>query len=117
MNFAALGIGGADVVGPWVNNRNKMWDSLTTVAAEGAVHCSSARCTVARRGGRRIITTNDLPVHHTTGVFAIASTDPAFAYDKNPNTIAPQSISWSFPGDAVARRLQVKMICPPAARP
>ena len=34
---------------------------------------------------------------HTTGAFPIASSDPAAAYDRNPNSIAAQTVTWSGP--------------------
>ena len=34
---------------------------------------------------------------HTTGTFPIAASDPAYAYDRNPNTITAQSVTWSLP--------------------
>src|SRR5581483_10032179 len=41
------------------------------------------------------ITTNDLPTH-PTGVFPISSTDPAYAYDRNPNHIEGQTMTYSL---------------------
>src|SRR5680860_1340970 len=40
----------------------------------------------------RTITTNDLPLEHTTGIFPLQASDPAYAYDRNPNSIAAQSL-------------------------
>jgi hypothetical protein len=37
--------------------------------------------------------TNDLPSGYNTGTFPIASTDPAYKYDSNPNKIIEQSAS------------------------
>jgi hypothetical protein len=96
--------GGASVVGPWINKTTKTWDSLTKIAVQGSVSWSEARFSVTISGNRRIITGNDLPIDHTTGTFPIASSDPAYAYDQNPNTITPQSISWSLPIDPVAAK-------------
>lgn len=96
------GIGGAQVVGPWVNTKDKSWDSLTKIHVEGSVSWPNASYSVTVSGERRIIATNDLPTDHTTGSFPIASTDPAYAYDRNPNSIAAQSIKWSLPLNPVA---------------
>jgi hypothetical protein len=57
---------------------------------------------VTLSNGSRIIKTNDLPIDHTTGTFPIASTDPAFAYDRNPNSVEAQSITWSIPENPTA---------------
>jgi hypothetical protein len=96
--------GGAPGGAPWINTRNRTWDSLTKVAVEGAVRWPDARYSVTVSGSRRIIETNDLPVDHTTGVFPIAPGDPAYRYDQNPNSIEPQSITWSLPRNPVAAR-------------
>jgi hypothetical protein len=54
------------------------------------------------QGTKRVITSNDLPIDHSTGTFPIASTDPAYAYDRNPNSIEAQHISWSLPANPKA---------------
>ena len=95
-------IGGAQVVGPWVNTTAKTWDSTTKVRVQGSVSWPDATFSVRQTGSTRTITTNDLPIDHTTGVFPVASSDPASAYDRNPNTITAQSISWSLPASPTA---------------
>ena len=47
-------------------------------------------------GTNRVITTNDLPRDHTTGVFPVQPSDPAYQYDRNPNSIAPQSLTYTL---------------------
>jgi len=89
--------GGATVDGPWIDTANETWDSLTKIHVEGAVAWPSARYRVTVSGSRRHVRTEDLPVGHATGIFPIASTDPAYGYDHNPNSIRAQSISWSLP--------------------
>jgi len=44
---------------------------------------------------KRTITTNDLP-RHSTGVFPIAASDPAYKYDRNPNSIKAQSLVYDL---------------------
>jgi hypothetical protein len=51
---------------------------------------------IAPRGTSRVITSNDLP-DHTTGVFPIQATDPAYAIDRNPNSIRSQTESFELP--------------------
>lgn len=94
--------GGASVVGPWIDTTTKTWDSVTKLAVQGSVSWPQASFSVTVSGGRRTITGNDLPIDHTTGIFPIRPSDPAYAYDQNPNTIVPQSISWSLPLNPVA---------------
>lgn len=89
--------GGASVVGPWIDTATGTWDSLTKTTVEGSTSWPDARYSVTVRGARRIITGDDEPVDHSTGVFPIATTDPAYRYDRNPNRIEPQSIDWSLP--------------------
>ena len=93
--------GGASVVGPWIDTTAKTWDSLTKTAVGGAVSWPQSRFSVTSSSGTRTITGNDLPVDHTTGTFPIQSSDPAYAYDQNPNTVTAQAISWSLPSDPV----------------
>ena len=93
------GMGGATKVGPWIDEKTHTWDSLTKLAVEGSVSWPAASFSVSRSGSRRIIRTNDLPLGHTSGVFPIASSDPAYTYDMNPNRIVAQSIDWKIPAD------------------
>jgi hypothetical protein len=89
--------GGATVAGPWINTKNKTWNSTAKIHVEGSVRWPSASLRVTIAAGRRLITGDDLPINHTTGTFPIAPSDPAYAYDHNPNSIKAQSISWSLP--------------------
>lgn len=89
--------GGASSVGPWINSAKKTWDSKTKVHVHGAVSWPNARYVVSVSGATRVISGNDLPVDHTTGVFPIARSDPAYTYDQNPNHIAPHTILWHLP--------------------
>jgi hypothetical protein len=91
------GIGGAQNVGPWIDQAAKTWDSATKVAVSGSVKWAGASLSVKSNGAKRVIRTNDLPTGHTTGVFPVASSDPAANYDRNPNQISTQSIVWSLP--------------------
>ncbi len=89
---------------PWINTSNHTWNSDAKVAVQGSVSWPTASYSVTVTGTTRQIRTNDLPVDHTTGVFPIAATDPAHAYDGNPNHIAADPISWNLPADPVAAR-------------
>ena len=89
--------GGAQADGPWINTANKAWDSQTKVAVEGSVTWPAADHSERTSGTMRIITTNDLPKGYTTGIFPIARSDPAYRYDRNPNSIGTQSITYELP--------------------
>ena len=84
--------------------RAHTWNAETKVSVQGSVSWPDASFSVVRNGSSRVVTTNDLPVNHTTGVFPIAGTDPAHTYDANPNHIAADVITWSLPADPVAAR-------------
>lgn len=54
------------------------------------------------RGQTRVITTNELPVGLPTGTFPIAPSDPAVAYDRNPNGIGSRRVTYELPANPVA---------------
>ena len=86
---------GAQTEGPWIGKTT--WNSTTKIHVRGTVHWHS---TFKERvvGARRLLTGNGLPIS-PTGTFPIASTDPAYAYDRNPNSIEPYSLSVSLPAN------------------
>jgi hypothetical protein len=93
---APLGGGGAQTRGPWFVDDNTQYDLNKKVAVQGTVHWDGTY-TVTVDGTARVITTNDLPHDHTTGVFPVQPSDPAFQYDRNPNRIAAQSLTYRLP--------------------
>jgi hypothetical protein len=90
------GIGGARAAGPWIDTAAKTWNYTTKLAVNGRIHWPSAAYSVKIAGGKRVVKFNDLPIGHTTGVFPIASGDPAHRYDQNGNRVAAQSFRWSL---------------------
>jgi len=96
---------GAQVVGPWIDQTARTWNGTAKIAVNGAVAWPGASYSLNVVGSKRVIAFNDLPTGHTTGVFPIAGSDPAYAYDRNPNRIAPQSTRWSLPLDPKAAKL------------
>ncbi len=92
------GGGGASVDGPWIDLDAGTFDFLAKVVVEGAVSWPTHTFTSTLSGATRTITGNALP-DHDTGTFPIASTDPAYAYDKNPNSISAQTLSWALTAD------------------
>ena len=86
--------GGAEHAGPWVDETAKTWNVTTKIAVNGAVSWPKAYFKVKDTGGKRVVTFDDLPIDHTTGVFPIASSDPAYQYDRNPNSIGAQKVAW-----------------------
>jgi len=90
----AAGGGGASSRGPWFTNNNTEYDVNKKAHVAGSVDWSSSyRVTVKKTS--RVVKTNDLPTHQT-GVFPVRSDDPAYQYDRNPNSISAQSIRLSL---------------------
>ncbi|HWT40272.1 MAG TPA: YHYH protein [Dongiaceae bacterium] len=88
------GGGGAQARGPWFTNNNTEYDINKKIHVNGAVTWTP-QFTNTLSQDSRIITTNDLP-SHTTGIFPIAASDPASQYDRNPNTITAQSLTFTL---------------------
>ncbi len=89
--------GGAQHAGSWINSGAKTWDADTKVAVQGSIHWPAATYSNKVNGSHRLISTNDLPEIYPTGIFPIASSDPAYQYDRNPNHIATQTINYTLP--------------------
>ena len=94
--------GGASAVGPWIDEAAGTWDATGKIAVNGDVSWPTATYHEEVRGTQRIITGNGLPVGMVSGTFPIAATDPAFAYDRNPNSITASAISLSLPATPAA---------------
>lgn len=89
--------GGAAVDGPWIDTTSKTWNETTKVAVNGAVEWPKAYFRVRVVGDKRVISYNDLPIDHTTGVYPIASGSAASAYDHNPNSIEAHPATLDLP--------------------
>ena len=76
---------GAQAAGPWIDEQAGTWDSTTKLAVRGAVD-RGGEVTVSVAGDRTTIAGNGLPTT-PTGVYPVRASDPAYAYDRNPNTI------------------------------
>ncbi len=93
-NFVPSSQAGAQTRGPWFTSNNTKWDINKKVAVKGKVSWDQ-NITVKIENGKRVVTTNNLPDHHT-GTFPVASGDPAYTYDRNPNTIKSQTFIYSL---------------------
>jgi hypothetical protein len=87
--------GGAFTTGAWVNGST--WDMTKKPTVDGSVSWPNAAFTITTSGSNRVFTSNGLPKLHTTGRFPIASSDDAYQYDRNPNSIKTQSLSITLP--------------------
>src|SRR4051812_40330748 len=85
------GGGGAQTRGPWFSADGTTYDIDEKVSVSGSVEWPSDS-SIVTKGHRRIVTTTDLPEHHT-GIFPIQPSDPAYTYDRNPNAIQEQHVS------------------------
>jgi hypothetical protein len=86
--------GGANKRGPWFTNNNTQYDLNKKLHVQGAVTWQASFSNKIS-GATRTIITNDLP-NHTTGVFPISPTDPSYSYDRNPNLITEQSLTYNL---------------------
>jgi YHYH protein len=89
-----MGGGGAMLDGPWIGNST--WNSRRKISVRGSV---AWRSTTAFRAttATLFISGNGLP-RHRTGVFPIRESDPAYRYDRNPNSIRAQSLGYAMFG-------------------
>lgn len=79
---------------PWFNADKTTYDSTKKLHVQGSVGWHSTY-TMHEADGMRTITTNGLPAH-LTGVFPIAASDPAYAYDRNPNAIQSHTVTYAL---------------------
>ncbi len=91
--------GGAFRDGPWISGGQ--WFPDGKVQVEGDVGWPGAQIRIAREGDFRMIIANGLPVNQKTGAYPVAQGSAAYAYDRNPNAIAPQVIRLQLPARPV----------------
>ena len=91
------GEGGAQVAGSWINESAGTWNINKKISVLGSVAWKNAQFSMTTADDERNFEGNSLPINHTTGTFPIASTDPAYQVDRNPNSIHEQTLSLSVP--------------------
>lgn len=99
--------GGPVHTGPWIQGDE--WNPAAKPKVEGSVAWPTHRISITIAGNERIIAANNLP-DHTTGIFPIARSDPAYRYDHNPNAIRPQDVLLRLP---LAPKLAATPSCVP----
>jgi hypothetical protein len=87
--------GGAQGRGSWIGTST--WDATKKLRVSGEVTWPNARFEMSRANEARRVTGNGLPMNHTTGVFPIQRSEPAFQFDRNPNSILAQQLEYSLP--------------------
>jgi hypothetical protein len=97
-NFVSADQAGAQVKGPWFNG-DGTWDKTKKISILGSVSWPTANVSFKVSGDSRVISGNGLPTTHKTGTYPVASSDPAYAYDRNPSKIAANTISLTLPAN------------------
>ncbi|WNV03355.1 YHYH protein [Candidatus Methylospira mobilis] len=87
--------GGAEHDGEWLGADS--WDATRKIHVQGDVSWPNARFSVQTLNGVRKITGNGLPTGHTTGIFPIHPSDPAYRIDRNPNRIEARQVALNLP--------------------
>jgi len=86
---------GAFTAGPWISGG--YWYPEEKISVEGAVSWPNAVFKNIISGLYRTLSSNGLPINHTTGNYPIASSDKAYSYDRNPNGIKAQTLKEALP--------------------
>ncbi len=89
--------GGAFKQGPWIDAEAGTWNLSKKIYVEGRVHWDSEFIQYAS-GPERDLEGNGLPPQ-TTGTFPVEESDPAYEYDRNPNTISSYELKASLPAN------------------
>lgn len=86
---------GAFSDGAWIKS-DGTFDATAKAVVDGNVNWKNHKFEMTLETDSRKITGNNLP-NHVTGTFPIATTDDAFAYDRNPNRITEQRLGFNLP--------------------
>ena len=87
---------GADRLGPWASNG--VWRPDEKIAVQGSVAWPNASVSISVEGAQRVVRANGLPKHRT-GQFPVDRNDPAYAFDRNPNSIRAHNVLLRLPVD------------------
>ncbi len=90
------GGGGAFQDGPWINAEAGTWDATAKITVDGAILWQNYTFSIEIVGDKRVITGNGLPPH-ATGIYPVQTSDDAYQYDRNPNSIQQQTITLELP--------------------
>ncbi len=86
--------GGAFRDGDWI--KGNKWNPNGKPLVQGSVSWPNHFFTISTQDNKRLIKSNDLP-DHPTGIFPIGYSDPAYYFDRNPNSILEQNIVLTMP--------------------
>jgi hypothetical protein len=97
-NSQFRGGGGAHRAGDWI--KDGRWNPKAKPVVEGSVMWPTAHISLNIEGdgasAQRVVRANSLPTH-ASGEFPVRAGSPAFAYDRNPNSIAERSVLLRLP--------------------
>ena len=85
---------GAHRTGPWL--KGDLFHPHEKIHVNGEVNWPNAEISVSVEKGSRVVSANNLPTH-STGEFPIRRSDPAYNFDRNPNSIREQKILMRLP--------------------
>lgn len=94
------GGGGAFRDGPWIDVAAGTWDPAAKLAVRGSIDRHGS-LTGRTSGGGETLTGNGLPTV-PTGTFPIAADDPAYRYDRNPNSVTGYTLDVDLPAPETA---------------
>jgi hypothetical protein len=92
--------GGAFANGPWIHTDTNTWDATAKIAVDGSID-QHGEITASHSPTGETLQGNGLPTA-PTGVFPVASTDEAYNYDRNPNTIKGYTLLAQLPEPTMA---------------
>lgn len=91
--------GGAQHGGPWIHGNT--WSFIAKLHVQGDVTWPRAEFSIRSvhdgTNNIRLIQGNGLPVETPTGRFPISMTDPAYRFDRNPNSVRPYNLTLRLP--------------------
>ncbi len=97
MMFEQTNAPGSQQDGDWIDQADRTYDVTRKLFFQGNVFYPNAVFTITTTADQRMIAGNGLPLGVPTGTFPVATSDPAYAYDRNPNQVTAQSISFAIP--------------------
>lgn len=89
--------GGAFEQGPWIDAEAGTWNLNEKIYVQGEVEWE-AEFSERVAGADRAVAGNGLPPQ-PTGVFPVEASDPAYEFDRNPNTIAAYQLEAVLPAE------------------
>jgi hypothetical protein len=92
---------GPDHAGAWIDGSS--FDLTEKAVVDGQVRWQG-RIRFSRTSSGLVVSGNGLPRNTLTGRFPIAPSDDAYAYDRNPNTISPQTVTLTLPVPSAANK-------------